>query len=278
MNSVHRSNWYGKKKLSLLVILLIVAGGCSSDTTGYSEPDAGDPPGDTEDVQQQVEDADSGSDLDTGDPDAENPDADSPDVDEPDAGDEVDCDERTLLSDLPEWTLADDVVYDRDSDPTSYVDVFIGDEFPGTNNNFPFYLKIGEYAAMEFTVPQDMDYITGGWRKAPIVPSPEEIGQGWLLIAISPCSGDFDPDYLDESNCIGVSQTNEGWNPTRWSVDPDTDECYIEPGEAYYMNVLFMEDNNELEFPPTPSPCEGVPSEETTSCGTYLQRGITESN
>ena len=67
------------------------------------------------------------------------------------------CEQRTLLGDLDEWELADDVVEGRDSDPSSYLGVFMGDEFPGTTNSLDFYLPKYRYAAMEFTVPESLE-------------------------------------------------------------------------------------------------------------------------
>ena len=275
---------------ALLSILLVVmmAVGCSSEPSGYSGADAGDPQldaGDEEDVdgengQDDVGQSDEG-DVDTGDPDTGEPDTGAPDVGEPDAGapdtgepdDVVNCDERPPLSDLSEWSVATDVIHGEDSDPNYYTEVFRGDEFPGTSNNFPFYLEKGQYVAMEFTVPEDLIDRGGSWTVAPITHIPSISGAGRMFSTLTRCPGDFDVSSFDDPMCGRVATISEGWIRTRWTTDPnDSDErrCYIEPGETYYLNILYTHPGADpKDFPPEQSDCGGQPN-----CGNHFQRGF----
>ncbi len=257
--------------LLLCIATMVMLGwGCSSETTGYSEPDAGDAQldaGDGDDAGQ--EDAGDQQDADTGDPDADDPDAD--DADEPD--DDVNCDDHPTLSDLEEWSPATDVIVGSDNpDPSVYTEVFPGDEFPGTSNNFPFYLEKGRYAAMEFTVPEDLVDRSGGWRVAPMLHSTVSAA-GRMFATLTRCPGDFDVASFDDPRCGDVATTSEGWIRTRWTTDPDESDdrkCYIEPGETYYFNVLYTYPGADpKDFPPEQSDCGDLPN-----CGHHLQRGL----
>ena len=279
------------------MMVVMMAVGCSSEPSGYSGSDAGDPQldaGDEEDVdgengRDDVGEPDTGGadtgDLDTGEPDAGepdtgepdtgDPDTGTPDVGEPDTGEpngEVNCDERPSLSEHPEWSVATDVIVGNDNpDPNDYTEVFPGDEFPGTNNNFPFYLEKGRYAAMEFTVPPDLDQ-RGGWRIAPFTNQPT-IGSGLGFITLTKCPGDFDVTTFDRPECAGIADTSEGWLMPRWTTDPNDPQihqrCYLEPGETYFMNLAFVAGLDETDYPPTQHDCQDRPS-----CGYHMQRGV----
>ncbi len=260
------------------MMVVMMAVGCSSEPSGYSGADAGDPQldaGDAEDVdgengQDDVGEPDEG-DVDTGDSDTGEPDAGEPDTGEPD--DEVNCDDHPPLSDLPEWSVATDVIDGEESDPNYYTGVFRGDEFPGTSNNFPFYLEKGQYVEMEFTVPEDLIDRAGSWRVAPITHIPSISGAGRMFATLTRCPGDFDVSSFDDPMCGRVATISEGWIRTRWTTDPnDSDErrCYIEPGETYYLNILYTHPGADpKDFPPEQSDCGGQPN-----CGNHFQRAF----
>ena len=276
-------------RLLSILMMVMIGGGCSTETISVEEPNGGDTQidvGDPEDVEAETGQDDvgepSGGNVDTGEPDTGEPDADEPDVGEPDVGepdagepdDVVNCDERPPLSDFSEWSLATDVVHGSDNpDPNYYTEVIPGDEFPGTSNNFPFYLKKGRYVAMEFTVPNDLIDRAGGWRVAPITNVPTISGAGRILATLSRCPGDFDVASFDDPICGRVGTTSEGWIGTRWTTDPDDSHilrCYIEPGETYYLNMLYTHpDADPEDFPPQQSDCGGQPN-----CGNHFQRGL----
>ena len=177
----------------------------------------------------------------------------------------VDCEDQTLLQDLPEWSLATDVIEGNESDPSKYTEVFTGDEFPGTSNSSHFYMPKDQYASMEFTVPSDLTIEQGAWNLAPITHSVDTYGAGLMLISLSECPGDVDPENFDNPACIRIFENIEGKHLTRWSTDPDSGRCILEPGETYFMNVLFV-NSTEVEFPPQQSECGGAPN-----CGVYFQ-------
>ena len=253
--------------LSVLVI------GCS-ESPGESGMDVGDDSGAVENgdtaVQSDTRDVeDIGTTPgDTGEPDTGEPDTGEPDTGEPDTGEpgnSTNCDDLTLLGDLPDWSEATDVIDGRDPDPSQYTEVFMGDEFPGTSNSVMFVLPKGEYVAMEFTVPTDLQVDQGAWNLAPVTHSVETYGGGLMLISISECPGDVDPENFDDSACIRIYESVEGKHVTRWSLDSESNRCVLEPGETYFMNVIYV-DSVELTFPPGQHDCGGA-----TNCANYFQ-------
>jgi hypothetical protein len=192
-------------------------------------------------------------------------------VSEPDGGTPASCDDRPPLGTLPDWSPASDVVIGSNPNPGIYTEVFPGDAFPGTTNNFPFYLRKGEYAAMRFTVPSNLS-ARGGWRIAPYHSGGSTYGQGLAFVTLSRCPGDFDVATMDDPNCGRISDTGEGWLVPRWSTnpnDPQASRCHLEPGETYYMNVLFSGTLDQLQFPPVQHDCQG-----RSRCAAYLQTGL----
>ena len=241
------------------------------------EPDTGESnTGEPDTGESNTGEPDTGE-PDTGEPDTGEPDTGEPDTGEPDTGepdDVINCDERPPLSDFPEWSLATDVVYGSENpDPSYYTEVFKGDEFPGTSNNFPFYLEKGRYVSMEFTVPEDLIDRSGGWGVAPITNVPSISGAGRMFATLTQCPGDFDVASFDDPVCGRVAETSEGSIRTRWTTDPDNPDtryCYIEPGETYYLNILYTHPGADpQDFPPEQSDCYDRPN-----CGNHFQRAF----
>lgn len=177
------------------------------------------------------------------------------------------CEQRTLLGDLSGWSRADDVLQDQSSDPTEYLGVFNGEEFPGTQNNKKFYLPKNQYAALEFEVPENFsDDEEGVWTLTPQTAGLDTYGPGaFMLMSISECPGDFDPDNFDDPGCIRLASCLECNHPTRWTADLAGDRCVIESGETYYLNILFHEPG-DIDFPPVQANCNDAPN-----CGTLIR-------
>lgn len=187
-------------------------------------------------------------------------------VTESDSGTPDSCSGQTLLGDVSGWSLANNVLIDGSGNPNVYTEVFPGSEFPGTTNNFGFYLPQGRFAAMQFTVPSHFGNSTqGSWSLAPITSN--AYGAGLMYITVSKCPGDFDvANFADDPGCATLYSSNEGTHTTRWSTDPNSARCTLTPGESYYMNVAFIASENISTFPPEQSSCGGRPN-----CGVYLR-------
>jgi len=188
-------------------------------------------------------------------------------------GPESCSDDSPTLGNFGDWSRATDV--GGSGNPNIYTNVFPGDEFPGTSNNFPFYLERNRYVAMRFTVPETLVDRRGGWTVAPITSDTSVSGAGRMFATITRCPGDFNVENFEDKTCAGISTTSEGAIGTRWTTDPNDPDpfdryCFIERGETYYLNVLYTyPDANVETFPPEQSDCGGRPK-----CGNYLQRAF----
>lgn len=129
------------------------------------------------------------------------------------------------------------------ADCYSYAEVF-GNElssFPGSEgSNRNFILNRGEYAAMQFIVPQDFNR-EGGFN---VTEAQFGVGTaGGKIWSISKCPGDFDRDaisaestgrcYIQGSGSTSILYQPEGGG--------DPFRCELERGATYYMNLIFTD-------------------------------------
>lgn len=129
------------------------------------------------------------------------------------------------------------------ADCTSYREVFGSDDnpFPGPDGSARnFILNRGQYAAMQFVVPQNFDR-EGAWNVVEsqfVVPT-----AGDRIWSISKCPGDFDQQAI-EAESTGRCYVKSG-NTSSIAYQPsgggDRFRCELEPGETYYLNVVFTD-------------------------------------
>ncbi|QOC23053.1 hypothetical protein IC757_02525 [Wenzhouxiangella sp. AB-CW3] len=178
------------------------------------------------------------------------------------------CDDRPTLSTVPGWSRETDIG-GNGGNPNIYTDVFPGNEFPGTSNNFSFSLRRDRYVAMRFTVPDNLTGL-GSWRVAPMTGAGSPSAAGRMFATITRCPGDFDVATFEDKSCGAIATTSEGIIRTYWTVGNTPGYCSIEPGETYYFNVLYSVNGADPEdFPPQQSDCNG-----RSRCGHYLQPAL----
>jgi hypothetical protein len=131
---------------------------------------------------------------------------------------------------------AQDVVLDENSNGYEYASVF-GAQFPGQGTQRQFRLVPDTYASMRFTVPSNLNSNhTGSWSFEVLAGT----NSGNRLVSISKCQGDFNPANL-EPGCIRPLTGGDGffW---RHPGHSQTWRCPVEPGEEYYLNVIYSMD------------------------------------
>ena len=124
--------------------------------------------------------------------------------------------------------------------------------FPGTQNQtWRLFLPQKHYVSLRFTVPSDMpegregNYVYTGTNVS-----------GKMAVTISKQCGDFNPLPSSPMNAKCALTLNPG-DSLPWGHLPGSARvCVLEPGQTYYLNVLFA----NLAAPATPtctrSPCD----------------------
>lgn len=130
------------------------------------------------------------------------------------------------------------------ADCFSYREIFGSDSnpFPGPDGSARnFALQRDEYAAMQFIVPENLSR-KGSWD---LTESQFGLGSaGGKLSTISKCPGDFDKDAIDAEStgtCYVKMDGTGGIVRFEPAGGGDRFRCDLEPGETYYLNIVFTD-------------------------------------
>lgn len=130
-----------------------------------------------------------------------------------------------------------DVIIDFEADGFSFEAIF-GSSFPGTQGSqrrvrhFP-----DTYASMRFRTPSDLNATHFG-----LFPKDGFVGTngGPAIMSYSRCQGDFDINSVE----TGCYRKVEGLENLRWSGDPASPFCSLEPDTEYYFNIVYTVDSS----------------------------------
>jgi len=177
------------------------------------------------------------------------------------------CENVPELSDYAGWSEATNVGYDDDFlDPGQWATVF-GNPFPG-GGQVRFELTKGQYAAMAFTTPSNLNSNDQG-RVGSAEAAGGSSGTGVRMMSISRCPGVFDPEYIEDPGCLKTnmgSGTEFNWyGPNHeWADFPGF--CELQADTTYYMNVIFS-DSSAGTIPPEQDECRSAGE---TACSLYM--------
>ncbi len=177
------------------------------------------------------------------------------------------CEDVAELSDFPDWAEATDALYGSGVvNPSTWSAVF-GDSFP-EGGTFHLQLTKGEYAAMRFTTPANLNSLSAGSINSEISSTSSQSGAGPRMISITTCPGVFDPQEISDSDCLAANVgSGESFKWTGPGHQFAFFQCELQPNTTYYLNMLFS-DSDAGTLPPEQATCRRTSD---TACSLILE-------
>lgn len=168
----------------------------------------------------------------------------------------AECSGVAQLSDYEGWQVATDAQPPFGSNESQLFSTFFG-AWPGTGNSDNIGILKGEYLSLPFTTGiLDSDSRGQFNREQPSVSTGSTIGPGPLIVSISRCPGDFDPQAGAVPSAACVISAPFSFSSIRWGGPESGRGCELSSNTDYYFNLVYTS-SSVGELPPVQAECGG---------------------